>query len=38
VPLHVTGPIVIELDGSTCWLPPGWVGARDGPMLVLTKQ
>jgi N-methylhydantoinase A len=37
-PLRVTGPAVIELDGSTCWLPPGWVGARDGPTLVLTKQ
>ena len=20
-------PRVLELDGSTCWLPPGWVGA-----------
>jgi N-methylhydantoinase A len=37
-PVRVTGPAVIELDGSTCWLPPGWVGARDGPTLVLTKQ
>ncbi len=36
-PLQVTGPAVIELDGSTCWLPPGWVGARDGPTLVLTR-
>ena len=26
----VSGPAVLELDGSTCWLPPGWVGARDG--------
>jgi hypothetical protein len=36
--LHATGPAVLELDGSTCWLPPGWVGARDGPTLVLTKR
>jgi N-methylhydantoinase A len=36
-PLRLTGPTVIELDGSTCWLPPGWVGVRDGPTLVLTK-
>jgi N-methylhydantoinase A len=36
-PLRVTGPAVVELDGSTCWLPPGWVGARDGPTLVLTR-
>jgi N-methylhydantoinase A len=35
--LHATGPAVLELEGSTCWLPPGWVGARDGPMFVLTK-
>jgi N-methylhydantoinase A len=26
----MTGPAVLELDGSTCWLPVGWVGARDG--------
>jgi N-methylhydantoinase A/oxoprolinase/acetone carboxylase beta subunit len=36
-PLQATGPAVLELDGSTCWLPPGWVGVRDGPTLVLTK-
>jgi N-methylhydantoinase A len=29
-PLHVSGPGVVELDGSTCWVPPGWVGVRDG--------
>ena len=33
----VAGPAVVELDGSTCWTPPGWVGARDGPTLVLTR-
>jgi N-methylhydantoinase A len=27
---EVSGPDVLELDGSTCWLPPGWVGVRDG--------
>jgi N-methylhydantoinase A len=26
----VAGPSVLELDTTTCWLPPGWVGARDG--------
>jgi N-methylhydantoinase A len=31
------GPQVIELDGATCWLPPGWVGARDGGIWRLTK-
>jgi N-methylhydantoinase A len=29
-PLDVSGPAVVELDGSTCWVPPGWVGVRDG--------
>jgi N-methylhydantoinase A len=26
----VSGPALLELDGATCWIPPGWVGARDG--------
>jgi N-methylhydantoinase A len=34
----VTGPAVVELPGSTCWIPRGWVGARDGRMLRLTRQ
>jgi N-methylhydantoinase A len=29
-PLEAVGPAVLELDGATCWLPPGWVGVRDG--------
>jgi N-methylhydantoinase A len=29
-PLEATGPRVIELAGATCFLPPGWVGVRDG--------
>jgi N-methylhydantoinase A len=33
----VTGPAVVELPGSTCWVPPGWVGVRDGRMLRLTR-
>jgi N-methylhydantoinase A len=33
----VSGPAVIELDGATCWLPPGWVGVRDGGIWTLTK-
>src|SRR3954449_12732366 len=36
-PTEVTGPAVLELPGSTCWIPPGWVGARDGRMLRLTR-
>jgi N-methylhydantoinase A len=29
-PVEVRGPRVLELDGATCWIPPGWVGVRDG--------
>jgi len=29
-PLTVSGPAVLELDGSTAWIAPGWVGVRDG--------
>jgi N-methylhydantoinase A len=29
-PLEATGPSVLELEGATCWIPPGWVGVRDG--------
>jgi N-methylhydantoinase A len=34
---HVAGPAVVELPGSTCWVPRGWVGARDGRMLRVTR-
>jgi N-methylhydantoinase A len=40
-PLRVSGPAVVELDGSSCWLAPGWVGVRDGSThgagLLLTR-
>jgi N-methylhydantoinase A len=29
-PVEARGPTRIELEGATCWLPPGWVGVRDG--------
>ncbi len=29
-PLEARGPARIDLEGATCWLPPGWVGVRDG--------
>jgi N-methylhydantoinase A len=36
--LTVSGPAVVELDGATCWVPPGWEGARDGnSTLILTR-
>jgi len=31
-----TGPGLVELDGSTLWIAPGWVGVRDGPSWVVT--
>jgi N-methylhydantoinase A len=34
---EVSGPSVLELDGSTCWLPLGWVGVRDGATWRLTR-
>ena len=36
--VDVAGPAVVELAGATCWVPPGWVGARDGRMLRLTRS
>ena len=27
---EASGPDMLELAGATCWLPPGWVGVRDG--------
>jgi N-methylhydantoinase A len=36
--LRVSGPAVVELEGATCWIPPGWVGDRDGnSTLVVTR-
>jgi N-methylhydantoinase A len=35
---RVAGPSLVALPGSTCWLAPGWAGARDGRMLRLTRQ
>jgi N-methylhydantoinase A len=38
-PLRVSGPEVLELEGATCWIPPGWVGVRDGDTtLILTRS
>jgi N-methylhydantoinase A len=36
--LRASGPTVVELEGATCWIPPGWVGVRDGnSTLVVTR-
>jgi N-methylhydantoinase A len=37
-PLGAAGPALVELAGATCWIPPGWVGARDGPMVRLSRS
>jgi N-methylhydantoinase A len=29
-PLRAEGPKRLDLEGATCWIPPGWVGVRDG--------
>jgi N-methylhydantoinase A len=34
---HASGPALVELDGSTLWIPPGWEGARDGSSWVVTR-
>ena len=34
---RIDGTAVVDLPGSTCWIPPGWVGVRDGRMLRLTQ-
>jgi N-methylhydantoinase A len=36
-PAHVAGPALVDLPGSTCWIPPGWVGVRDGRIVRLTR-
>ena len=36
-PQTTRGPARVELAGSTLWLPPGWVGARDGPTWIATR-
>ncbi|MGH3105372.1 MAG: hydantoinase/oxoprolinase family protein, partial [Gaiellaceae bacterium] len=37
-PLRAAGPAVVELEGATCWIPPGWVGDRDGnSTLIVTR-
>jgi N-methylhydantoinase A len=37
-PLEISGAAVVELEGATCWIPPGWVGVRGGDStLILTR-
>jgi N-methylhydantoinase A len=34
---RIEGPARVELEGATAWIPPGWVGAWDGPTLHVTR-
>jgi len=35
---EVTGPVVVELSGATCWVPAGWHGVTNADgTLVLTR-
>jgi N-methylhydantoinase A len=31
------GPVRIDLAGATLWIPPGWVGVRDGATWTVTR-
>jgi N-methylhydantoinase A len=33
-----SGPALVELEGSTLWIPPGWEGVRDGFSWVVTRE
>jgi len=37
-PQRLSGPALLELDGSTAWIPPGWEGVRDGSSWVVTRE
>jgi len=37
-PQRLSGPALVELEGSTLWIPPGWEGARDGSSWVVTRE
>jgi len=37
-PGRAAGPALIEQEGSTLWIPPGWVGVRDGAGWVVTRE
>jgi N-methylhydantoinase A/oxoprolinase/acetone carboxylase beta subunit len=31
------GPVRVDLDGATLWIPHGWVGVRDGAGWMVTR-
>ena len=43
VPVHgpgsaVTGPAIVELDGATCFVPPGWAGEPDAAGTLVLER
>jgi N-methylhydantoinase A len=34
----VEGPAVVELEGSTCWIPPGWRGGTDDQGTLVLRR
>jgi len=37
-PERASGPALVELDGSTLWIAPGWEGVRDGSSWIVTRE
>jgi N-methylhydantoinase A len=37
-PEEVSGPTVLELDGATCWVPPGWRGSTDAHGTLVLRR
>jgi N-methylhydantoinase A len=37
-PVRAVGPAVLEQSGSTVWIPPGWVGVRDGSSTLIVTR
>jgi N-methylhydantoinase A len=37
-PRRLSGPALVEQDGSTVWIAPGWEGVRDGSSWMLTRE
>jgi N-methylhydantoinase A len=37
-PQRLSGPALLELEGSTLWIAPGWEGVRDGAGWVVTRE
>ena len=36
--IEAQGPQLVELDGATCWVPPGWAGRTDADGTLLLER